>query len=234
MDAIACFETRHERGGALPTHRHGRAYAALVLDGSHLESGVDGTFECTPGTLLLHPRFHAHGNRFGNGGARVVNIALPCGIAIDGFHALQVEHLGDAREVFRRSPESLAALVARARECEPVALPDWQGALVDGLAASEAPIGALCRHLGISPAHASRALLRSHGMAPQLLRRELHWRRALALLRGDDSLTEIAAACGFADQSHLTRVARAFTGLTPTQLRRQIKCVQDAFAPMPA
>jgi AraC family transcriptional regulator len=106
-------------------------------------------------------------------------------------------------------------------------LPDWQPALLQALASNDAPIGELCQQLSVSAAHASRALLRSHGMSPQLLRRELRWRRALSLLGGDASLAEIAAQSGFADQSHLTRIVRHFTGLPPAALRRQIKSVQD-------
>ena len=58
-------------------------------------------------------------------------------------------------------------------------------------------------------AHASRAFLRSHGMPPQLLRRELRCRRALALLAGDAPMAEVAAPAGFSDQSHLNRTLRA-------------------------
>ena len=65
MHAHVDFETRHDASDVLRTHRHGGAYAALVLDGSHVEASADGPIECTPGTLVLHPRWHAHGNRFG-------------------------------------------------------------------------------------------------------------------------------------------------------------------------
>ncbi|HEV8692990.1 MAG TPA: helix-turn-helix transcriptional regulator [Lysobacter sp.] len=227
MTAIGCFETRHQRDELLPTHRHGSAYAALVLDGSHLEASVDGIFDCEPGTLILHPRFHAHGNRFGNLGARVVNIALPDDLAADSLRALRVHHLGDASELVERNPQALSSLIAAAQLLPSSPLPDWQPILLEQLRTTDAPIGDLCRHLGVSAAHASRALLRSHGMSPQLLRRELRWRRALALLHGNDSLADVAMQSGFADQSHLTRIARLHTGLPPAALRRQIKSVQD-------
>ena len=80
---------------------------------------------------------------------------------------------------------------------------------------------------GVSLAHASRTFHKSHGMPPQLLRRELRCRRALSMLRGAESLAQIAAETGFADQSHLSRSLREATGRAPSRLRRQIKCVQD-------
>jgi AraC family transcriptional regulator len=47
--------------------------------------------------------------------------------------------------------------------------------------------------------------------------------RARHLLRvGDLSLKEIAAAAGFSDQAHMTRMFRAKLGLTPGQYRRQV------------
>ena len=47
--------------------------------------------------------------------------------------------------------------------------------------------------------------------------------RARRLLRdGDLALKEIAAACGFADQAHMTRAFRAKLGVTPGQYRKDL------------
>ncbi len=44
--------------------------------------------------------------------------------------------------------------------------------------------------------------------------------------------SRVAAKCGFADQSHMTRLVRLVTGVTPGQFqRRQITPVQDAQFP---
>lgn len=229
----ACYETHHRRGDALPTHRHREAYAALVLDGSYEENSADGPLPSRPGVLLLHPPFHAHGNRFERSGARVINLVLP---ALDGLEQAQARVVPDLREaaaIFRRAPQRFAELRAACTPCEAPQLPAWQRAFVEALAADERPIAELAREFGISAAHASRALSRSHGLSPQALRREFRWRRALALLSTPASLAEIAACAGFADQSHLTRVMRAHAGLPPSALRRRIggiKCVQYAAA----
>jgi AraC family transcriptional regulator len=52
----------------------------------------------------------------------------------------------------------------------------------------------------------------------------------LELLQTPLPLRDVAALAEFADQSHLTRIVRAHSGLTPTALRLHIKCVQDAAA----
>lgn len=225
MPAASAYQTRHARGDALQTHRHGTAYAALVLDGSHVECSADGARACTPGSVLLHPCFHAHGNRFGRQGAIVANLALPHAMAPPtggGLVALQVPDLREARAVFAHG--DLAALRELLRASCPVpARPTrWQAALVRALAEGDAPVAVIAAQVGVSTAHASRAIRAAYGMGPQALRRELRWRRAMQLLPTARPLADVAAEAGFVDQSHLHRVTRACSGLTLAQLRRHV------------
>jgi AraC family transcriptional regulator len=222
-------ETRHRAGDSLATHRHGQAYAALVVDGSYWESSLEGPVLCVPGTLLLHPHFHAHGNRFGRHGARVINLPLCDSLVPERRSIWQVDCLKEAVEVFASEPDALTDLLSRAQPAtvERTESSGWQADFVQQLQDSDLPIARLARQAGVSDAYASRSLRRSHGLSPQLLRRELRLRRALGLLAEDQSLADIAAVCGFADQSHLSRVVRACTGLPPAHLRRQVKSVQD-------
>ncbi len=228
------YETRHDAGDTLRTHRHDGAYAALVLDGSYVEASADGPVECTPGTLVLHPRWHAHGNRFGRSGAKVINLDLDDELATGAgglaLQVLRVADLRDASAVFARAHHRLDDLLAACLPAQAPALHDWQPDFLLELQHGELPVSVLARRAGVSLAHASRSFLRSHGMPPQLLRRELRCRQALAMLGGDAALAEVAVASGFSDQSHLNRTLRLATGATPGQLRQQIKCVQDRAA----
>jgi AraC family transcriptional regulator len=226
--SVQAYLTRHERNCALPTHRHRQAYAALVIDGSHVEASADGPFDCTPGTLVIHPAFHAHGNHFGSSGARVVNVPLRSEDLGGMARALQVDNLREARHVMERRRNQIARIVATARPARRLALPAWQEAFIEALLGGDDPIGVIARIVGVSAAHASRAVSRSHGMSPQLLRREWRWRQAMRRIGAGGRLADIAADFGFSDQSHLTRTTNALTGRTPSAWRRQIKCVQDA------
>lgn len=236
MPDSAPFETRHAPSDRIAPHRHGAAYASLVTEGSYVESSVDGPVECTPGTLLLHPTFHAHGDRFGRRGAHVFNLELIAPQAGTALIAVQVPSLDEARAVLTRGGgHRLGELLAACTQSAPSpALPEWQADFLRELQCSEASLDAIARRAGVSAAHASRTLARTHGMSPQLLRRELRWRHAFELLACEHSLAEVAALAGFADQSHLTRTARAIAGLTPSQLRGQIKSVQDVRLPAAA
>jgi AraC family transcriptional regulator len=93
--------------------------------------------------------------------------------------------------------------------------------LLDDLAgeSSLAELAALC---GLSRSYFVRAFKQTTGTSPH------HWllmhraRRAKDLLRGTRMpIAEIAVACGFADQSHLTRVFSKAFGISPGAWRRQ-------------
>ncbi len=66
-------------------------------------------------------------------------------------------------------------------------------------------VGALASIVGRSPFHFTRVFTRSIGTTPHRFVVHLRLQRALELAReGKDSLADIAASTGFADQSHLT------------------------------
>ena len=76
---------------------------------------------------------------------------------------------------------------------------------------------------GLSPNYFARAFKQSVGTPPHrwlLLQRVL---RAKSLLRdANRSLADIAAACGFNDQSHFTRVFTSIVGASPGAWRKQV------------
>jgi len=83
------------------------------------------------------------------------------------------------------------------------------------------PLSRLASECGLSGRHFARAFRGSTGV-PQH-RWFLNYRvdRAKDLLRaGTSSLVAVAADCGFADQSHFTRVFTAIVGVTPGAWRR--------------
>ena len=81
---------------------------------------------------------------------------------------------------------------------------------------------ALARELGCSPRFLTSRFAETVGLAPKTAARVLRFRRAVGLLGHDDGtgLAEVAARCGYADQSHLSRDVRAFAGCAPAALLR--------------
>lgn len=72
----------------------------------------------------------------------------------------------------------------------------------------------------LSPYHFARMFQRSTGSAPHAWLAARRLARARALLRGTLPLAAVAAACGYASQSHLGNAFRHATGVTPGQYRR--------------
>jgi AraC family transcriptional regulator len=86
---------------------------------------------------------------------------------------------------------------------------------------SLAELAALC---GRSRSHFIRAFKQSTGMPPHRWLLTQRVKRAKELLRGTNTpIAEIALACGFSDQSHLTRVFSKAFRITPGAWRRQWK-----------
>jgi len=73
----------------------------------------------------------------------------------------------------------------------------------------------LSRAVGLSPHHAVQIFTRGTGIPPHAWRNQLRLEHAVAMLRRGASVVEVAAACGYADQSHLTRHFRNAYGAPP-------------------
>jgi AraC family transcriptional regulator len=80
-----------------------------------------------------------------------------------------------------------------------------------------AEIAAAC---GLSPTHFARRFKAAVGAPPHQRLMQLRVERAKRLLQGTMPIVELALACGFAHQEHLTSVFRRFTGMTPATFRR--------------
>src|SRR6202034_3499657 len=83
-------------------------------------------------------------------------------------------------------------------------------------------IAELAAIVGISVSHFSRSFSRSVGLTPHRYVMRQRLTRAQDLLAQTDlAVAEVALATGFADQSHLCRRFREFTGLPPRSFRMQ-------------
>lgn len=88
--------------------------------------------------------------------------------------------------------------------------------LRDGLS-----LEAIAEECGLSPRHFARAFKDSVGLSPHRWMMNARVATAKAMIHeGMDSLAEIAVTCGFADQSHLTRVFKREEGISPAAWRR--------------
>jgi AraC-like DNA-binding protein len=207
-------------GTTMQRHRHAIGYVAVVLAGGYLESGDAGRRQVGPGDALVHRPFEGHLDRIGARGAVVVNVPAPVSIALpDAFRVVDADAIARAAE---------SDVTAASELLEPstgvVALEDdWPDRLAALLRVrSDVRLAQWADAMRLAPETVSRGFRAAFGATPARYRAEARARRALAALcERDDPLVEIALACGFADQSHMSRAIVELTGVAPSAWRRR-------------
>lgn len=193
-------------------------------------SGLHGTpidTEAPHGNALLAVAFHSAGAWPWLGDAqsgfseRVIALADALG---DGVLALR-ERLLDEPDLatrFTLVEDWLIARLSPHRVAHPAVR--WAVAQIEA-SAGQATVATLARETGYTRKHLTHLFLREVGLSPKALARVHRFRAALGLLGDVEQVpwAEIAAQCGYYDQSHLTRDFRTFCGYTPAELVRHAR-----------
>ena len=206
------------RASAMGWHIHRDAYAAVVLAGSYEEAGDNGRFKVQAGDVVFHDHFDGHLNRFPRSGAVVLNLSLN---ASDSFVSgvAQTADIDSVVRTARRSKQDATALLIEISQQKGCAALDWPDLLAADLKRTPSlRLGDWADRNGLAPRSVSRGFFQVFGISPEAFRLRCRTRKACnAIARQRQSLSDIAAACGFADQSHMTRSIRSMTGLRPEQ-----------------
>ena len=123
-----------------------------------------------------------------------------------------------------------ALLAAVARHDAPAVRPEVARAMA--LLTRGSPVAATAREVGYSRRRLDTLVRDEVGVSPKTFQRlarfaGAHDRLRRAALAGEWSVAALAARCGYADQSHLTREWRELAGCSPTEwLRREFPNVQ--------
>jgi AraC-like DNA-binding protein len=89
--------------------------------------------------------------------------------------------------------------------------------------ADKIDVNELARHACLSPRQVERRFKAAFGIGPHQFLMRTRILAACHLLReSDDTLSEVALACGFCDESAFVRQFREHIGLTPGHFRRQL------------
>jgi AraC-like DNA-binding protein len=115
--------------------------------------------------------------------------------------------------------ELFLARFAAARPPQPSVEWAW-GSLLDS--GGCVPISRLTDRLGCSPNHLIRGFRDQVGVTPKQAGRIIRFSRASGALRSaaPPALADLAASCGYHDQSHMTRDFRRLAGTTPSAYAR--------------
>lgn len=162
--------------------------------------------------------------------------------AIARRFACAIAALGQTSESLRTEEltrDVLATILARhgergARRTEPVSAGDSRMAKVrDYLHAhyeEDVTVQQLAGIAGLSRAHLSAAFTRHFGVPPHIYLNAVRVRQAQAAMLAGQPLAEVAVACGFSDQSHLSRRFKGAVGTSPADWLRQMRRTRDIVA----
>jgi AraC-like DNA-binding protein len=179
--------------------------------------------------------FHASGEVEIAGVADAVALPeLPAGTAIRGVR-LRPEAIGAAlrtsastlRNLTLPAEDVLGARTAR-RLRDPRYLDRWVRAIQPDRRVRAAlhllgaqPVEDVAASLAVSSRQVRRVLLEHVGISPKAFQQVLRLQRFVQVAERGAPLAAAASEAGYADQSHLSRETRRFTGLTPADLMRQ-------------
>jgi AraC family transcriptional regulator len=235
----------HPARMVVPRHEHANPYVCVVIEGC-LEVRARDTADCPSGSVIAYPAGHTHANRFGDRPGRCINVHFgsmwvdesPIRDWLCDYRRARIDP--HAASFIRLSTEmktrdSAAPLGAASAAIEliadvlrvgvPAVAPTWLTRAIDIVEAdlANAPtLSHLAREIGVHPAHLARSfrIARGESLGAYVRRRRIEEAdRALAI--SDRPLAEIAAAAGFCDQAHFTRVYRRHFGSSPGARRRQ-------------
>lgn len=238
-------EIRYTAGA--PAHAHERPYLCLIHGGRYTERFGRRQRICESLTVAWHPPGMQHTitlERPVNAlnlepGPTWLGWMLDHGFATDAPSdtrggpvaeagtrlAAAMDQGGDPLTVEALTAEVVAAL-CRFQAAEWSRRPGWLADapdLFDGDNSAPRSLRDLAAAAGVHPVHFAAVFRRCYGcsVGDYLRRRRVaQARRSLAEL--DRPLAEVAAAVGFADQSHLTRAFKRYTGMTPGAYRTSL------------
>ena len=243
---LVLSEVRHREGRrALPSHDHQAPGFYLLVAGEYREWVGGRPLDYRPGSAAFHPADFRHRDAIGPAGCHffIVELsgALLARVAPLLPAAPRVDSGGLIAALAARLRDELAAddpaadLVREGMACELVGAlhrfgrnegaPPWLERADDALRAAlehRWSLDEVAAAAGVHPARLVRAFRRFYGesVGERLRRLRLEAARAALVQPGSD-LAEVAHACGFADQSHMTRAFRRAFGLTPGALRQR-------------
>jgi AraC-like DNA-binding protein len=208
----------HARSERLGRHTHREAFAAVVLRGGYLEIGDRGRVDVRLGDVVVHGPYESHQDHVAASGADVVIVPW-----LKGDFESPLASVSDPDKIARLSQRDICeAAWMLAEEVSMRELPtgDWPDMLARDLwAQPKIALETWAETMGLRPETVSRGFRRAFGVSPQSFRARVRLLRAITEIQGGENLAEIAAACGFSDQAHLSRSFRAVTGETPRAWR---------------
>jgi AraC family transcriptional regulator len=244
------IETLYHPQQRLARHSHENAFVSIALRGNYQEHSDSKTWECGTGAVIFHAPGESHADRFYEAGGQLLNLELfphfvktldAQGLQTTNRIQLQSQYLLRLglrlqNEIHRKETawelateglalELIAELMRQRESRTPQSGSDWLGQVRDLLHEDfrkRLTLKDLAECVDVHPVHLARAFRKRHHCCIGDYVRRLRVESACRELSASDvPIVEVAARNGFADQSHLSRVIKRYTGLSPHEFRRR-------------
>lgn len=231
-------ESTYAARASLPFHAHANAHFCLVLSGRYVERLSGDEVERRPGDLMFYRASAAHGEHHRRAGRhfllelapalarRLGSAAQTARLGVGPARSLVTRLYGSFRGCGETDSSSLDSLVRSLVDTFEVGrppVPSWLARVEKRLrvTGSGGPdLAVLARLAGVHPVYLGRAFRQAFGCSPGEYLRRLRVSRAQRALAAEGvRIAEVAYAAGFCDQSHMNRVFKEQTGLTPGRFR---------------
>ena len=239
-------EVIHQREIRLPEHSHKLAYFTLVVKGDYREKFSNKTYLHSPMSILWHRAGISHTDQIGNDGGcfftieirpeYLTNLVQYADVPED-FIERNSSLIWQAKRLYRefknweKGSDLLAegiilemlAYAVKKQGCSEKAQPAWLSRVAEKLRAEftdNFTAEELALEAGVHPVHLASVFRQFYQESIGQYVQKLRIDHASKLLQSKKvSLSEIAYASGFTDQSHFTRIFKRYFGMTPGKFR---------------
>jgi len=216
--SVPAGRMRHGPCDHLARHCHRDPFAAIVLSGGYCEAGDRGRVRVQAGDVVLHGPYESHLDRVDRGGAE--QIVLPWNAQARHSHVGHIDDPDLLARIVERDPHEAVCYLEEQLRLVAASQGDWPDRLAHDLGNDpDLEIRAWAERAELRRESVARGFRRVYGVAPSAFRARARTLKALAMMVRGDGLADIAAACGFADQSHMSRSVRRLTGYSPRLFR---------------
>lgn len=247
---LTLTETAYAPHLNLPKHTHESVYYCFVLQGGFTELYGKRSRSCTSSTLIFHPAGETHADCFQTA-SRCFNLKINAGwLERIPHHRTSFDEPADFRgglitqlsaRLYRefQNQDEVSALVIEGLTLEILGETVRQSAkqfnnpprwllkgreLLHDRFHENLSLSVIAHSVGVHETHLAREFRRYYGATVGEYIRHLRIEYVCNLLSASNApLSEIALATGFFDQSHLARVFKSQTGMTPHEYRRTFR-----------
>lgn len=241
-------DVEYQANSHIPRHSHEYGYFCLIRRGSYVEKYSRHMRCCSPMMLVFHPPGEVHSEAFGSEPVCSFNVELgaewlgqirdfggtfdqPAEFRADGTSRLALRlyqefalnsNADSDLAIENITLEILASYLSTTVSVTTCRKPTWLQHAIEMLNTCDPPasLRALAVAVGIHPVYFAAVFRQVYGCSVGQYTRRQRMERARQLLASPDiPLSEVALRAGFADQSHLTRTYKRFTGRTPARER---------------